>query len=477
MTAAQEYDSVRSTTDTESVYDGRTIPAGMRGTVLDAKPDGSILAEFAFASQTADSDGDFVQGVLTAGQYEVVQAHYRKQCPDGPFATLIAVATSYLHPEWSCPARLRRRAGRAEDDPEMRAFKEELREAMAHPERLPGEELSGRVQHDYGSDEAFMEQLWRYLYGDEPAVEPGTPGASQRAARPEGAALLYESVRTVTPVEQAGYDGRLIQVIPAGTEGIIRHTRPDGTHTAELVTAPQPEDYDCDDDFDGGLADVTLTDGQYEVIPSLCQNWTLHPDVPFSALIAIADAYLAPGAEDLASLRQRARSEDDEEMRRFKDQLRAAIMHPEDVPGNQLSRYVRRDDGGPGAFLLRLWRDLYGDEHVAARGFYWNRHSDGPFMTLALVTATYLHPGAPRPGTLRGRADDTHDSEMRTFKEQLRELVLYPERLPDRFFNHLRHDCGSDDAFMERLWRYLYDDEPAAGPGTAEASRRGEAGA
>jgi hypothetical protein len=31
MTAAQEYDSIRSTADTESVYDRRTIPAGMRG--------------------------------------------------------------------------------------------------------------------------------------------------------------------------------------------------------------------------------------------------------------------------------------------------------------------------------------------------------------------------------------------------------------------------------------------------------------
>ena len=62
MAAAEEYDSVRSTADTESVYDGRIIPAGMRGAVLDAKPGGSILAEFAFASQTADSDGDFVSG-------------------------------------------------------------------------------------------------------------------------------------------------------------------------------------------------------------------------------------------------------------------------------------------------------------------------------------------------------------------------------------------------------------------------------
>jgi hypothetical protein len=72
MTAAREYDSVRTTTDIVS-DDGRTIPAGTRDTVLDAKPDGSCLAEFAFAPQTAGTDGDFVQGVLAEGQYEIIQ--------------------------------------------------------------------------------------------------------------------------------------------------------------------------------------------------------------------------------------------------------------------------------------------------------------------------------------------------------------------------------------------------------------------
>jgi hypothetical protein len=83
------------------------------------------------------------------------------------------------------------------------------------------------------------------------------------------------------------------------------------------------------------------------------------------------------------------------------------------------------------------------------------------------VTATYLHPEAPRPETLRGRVSDGRDPEMRTFKEQLRELILHSERLPESFFNHVQHDCGSDEAFMARLWLYLYDDEPAAQPGTA----------
>lgn len=73
MTTAREYDPVRATTDIVS-DDGRTIPAGTRGTAIDAKPDGTCLAEFAFSPQTAETTGDFVQAVLTEGQYEVIQA-------------------------------------------------------------------------------------------------------------------------------------------------------------------------------------------------------------------------------------------------------------------------------------------------------------------------------------------------------------------------------------------------------------------
>jgi hypothetical protein len=82
MTAAREYDSVRTVTGVTGVTgvtdvtgdDGRAIPAGLRGAVLDARPDGSCLAEFAFEPQTADTDGDFVRAVLTPGQYEVIRA-------------------------------------------------------------------------------------------------------------------------------------------------------------------------------------------------------------------------------------------------------------------------------------------------------------------------------------------------------------------------------------------------------------------
>jgi hypothetical protein len=73
MTAARQYDSGRTTADVESLFDDRTIPAGMEGVVLEAKPDGTCLVELTFTPQTADQDGDFVQAVLAEGQYEVIK--------------------------------------------------------------------------------------------------------------------------------------------------------------------------------------------------------------------------------------------------------------------------------------------------------------------------------------------------------------------------------------------------------------------
>jgi len=75
MTEPRQLDSVRSTADRKSIFDDRTIPAGMRGAVLETWPDGTILVDFAFAPQTDDTDGDFVQGFLTQGQYEVIEVH------------------------------------------------------------------------------------------------------------------------------------------------------------------------------------------------------------------------------------------------------------------------------------------------------------------------------------------------------------------------------------------------------------------
>jgi hypothetical protein len=96
---------------------------------------------------------------------------YWKRQPDGPFATLIAVATTYLHPEVDDLESLQRLAKR-EDDQEMRVFKAELRQAITHPDQVPRDELSSHVQYDDGSTEAFLQRLWRDLYGDEPVTAP-----------------------------------------------------------------------------------------------------------------------------------------------------------------------------------------------------------------------------------------------------------------------------------------------------------------
>ena len=93
-------------------------------------------------------------------------AFYWERHPDGPFATLIAIATSYLHPEIDDLDSLKRFAENQENH-KARVFKTELREALRDPSALPADELFKSVQYDEGSDEAFLRRLWHDLYGDE----------------------------------------------------------------------------------------------------------------------------------------------------------------------------------------------------------------------------------------------------------------------------------------------------------------------
>jgi hypothetical protein len=101
---------------------------------------------------------------------------YWERHPDGPFATLIAVATTYLHPENYDIDALKRLVKR-QDVQEIQVFKSELREALIDPSRLPGDELSESVEYDDGSDEAFLRRLWHDLYGDESPEATGAPPA------------------------------------------------------------------------------------------------------------------------------------------------------------------------------------------------------------------------------------------------------------------------------------------------------------
>ncbi len=98
---------------------------------------------------------------------------YWERHPDGPFATLIRIATTYCSPDADedAYAGLKRLAKR-ENVEEMRVFKDELREALRDPNRLPDDELSESVEYDDGSTEAFLRRLWHDLYGDEPIDMP-----------------------------------------------------------------------------------------------------------------------------------------------------------------------------------------------------------------------------------------------------------------------------------------------------------------
>lgn len=100
-----------------------------------------------------------------------MSAFYWERHPGGPFVTLIAVAATYCSPDAYDGAYedlVHRARSPAADDDEMRIFKAELRQALADPRQLPGNELSEAVEYDDGSDERFLRRLWRDLYGDEP---------------------------------------------------------------------------------------------------------------------------------------------------------------------------------------------------------------------------------------------------------------------------------------------------------------------
>jgi hypothetical protein len=79
---------------------------------------------------------------------------YWERHPDGPFATLITVATTYIHPENYDLDDLKALAKR-DYAGKMPVFKSELRQA-----RLPGGELSESVEYDNGSDEPVLRWLW-----------------------------------------------------------------------------------------------------------------------------------------------------------------------------------------------------------------------------------------------------------------------------------------------------------------------------
>ena len=64
--------------------------------------------------------------------------------------------------------------------------------------------------------------------------------------------------------------------------------------------------------------------------------------------------------------------------------------------------------------------------------------------------------------------DDDGDPEMRVFKAELRQAITHPDQVPrDELSTHVQYDDGSPEAFLRRLWRDLYGDEPVTATGQA----------
>lgn len=96
---------------------------------------------------------------------------------------------------------------------------------------------------------------------------------------------------------------------------------------------------------------------------------------------------------------------------------------------------------------------------------YWARNPQAPFATLIGVAATYCHPeaydGAYEDLATRVRSAAPDDEEIRVFRTELREALVDPGQLPDNeLFKAVQFSDGSNEAFLRRLWRDLYDDEP-----------------
>jgi hypothetical protein len=93
--------------------------------------------------------------------------------------------------------------------------------------------------------------------------------------------------------------------------------------------------------------------------------------------------------------------------------------------------------------------------------FYWNRHPDGPFATLIRVTTNYLNPESYDLDSLQQLARREDDEEMRVFKSELRRAIEDPGQVPlEELSEHVEYDDGSPEAFLRRLWRDLYGEEP-----------------
>jgi hypothetical protein len=97
-------------------------------------------------------------------------------------------------------------------------------------------------------------------------------------------------------------------------------------------------------------------------------------------------------------------------------------------------------------------------------GKYWRNNPDAPFSVLLDTVEAHCHPETYDEAydDLISRARNPEgDVAIQRFKEQLSAALTDVHAVPeDALFNAAQYDDGSDEAFLRRLWRDLYPDEP-----------------
>jgi hypothetical protein len=139
---------------------------------------------------------------------------YWERHPDGPFGTLVAVTTSWLHPEIDDLDGLKRFV-KCDDIDKVRVFKSELRQALEDPAQLPGGELFKSVQYENGCDEAFLIWLWHELYGDEP-FEASVLTRLKALPEPFAGRLHWPVGNNVCKAASAGEWDKAVEMLLAG---------------------------------------------------------------------------------------------------------------------------------------------------------------------------------------------------------------------------------------------------------------------
>lgn len=99
---------------------------------------------------------------------------------------------------------------------------------------------------------------------------------------------------------------------------------------------------------------------------------------------------------------------------------------------------------------------------------YWREDHDAPFATLLGIVDNYCHPEAGGEESyeelidLAGRTGEI--AEMRTFKEELSRALMGDKPPKGALTVAAEYADGSEDAFLRRLWRDLYPNEPLPQP-------------